>query len=500
MLDEISMVGCPSLGRIDDHVSKLVQVPDSIAFDDVAFGHLHVLFAGDFFQFPAVQETSLCSPPAYATGVLVNVPANEGKVRPELMAYTRRGVAKFMPVINSVWFLDENMRSKGDAAYILLLQDLRYGHWANHIVTLNLRLQTENSSLADSCLPPDARPKIMVPTNKFRHELDRILTRHVAMLLAPTQRIAISAPPIAPRSDGAIHLRDMVNCQPVRCLATITAAKQRGATTFAPLTPTEILEVQVNKGDEIFGAAPVLDFYLGQRVMLTQLKSHVMGVCNGMSATVVDACFPPGTFFTKQRLQPSNPASPCVFLASACPLRVWVQLDGWETRQQVQLTAHEIEVGGDAAVAVNALLNQGIVPIERQKCSKDYVRLSGVLRLVYVDTVPIVPGDVVTLHKLQATTQYNGLITGPLRADHPPSPSAAGYVAFSRLTCLALLFMLEALTLDDIAHFYPDPKAVIQERTLRAMQVTTARRLLQAVYQPPRTIGRTVPSRWRCRR
>ena len=481
VLDEISMVGCPSLGRADEHANKLAEVSQHDAVSHVAYGNLHALLIGDFFQLPAVKEAPLCDPPAYATGTLINVPAHEAKTNAEVMALTTRGVQVWLPVINSAHFLDDNMRSKEDPPFIRLLRDLRYGRWAAHVVTLNSRLQKAGSSLASSCLPSDTRPRIMVPTNKFRHRLDRVLTRQVATLLAPSQRVAISAPPIAARADGSIHLRDVANCQPVRCMATITAGTVRGQT-YEPLTAVEVLQVQMTKGDEHFGAAPILDLYLGQRVMLTQLLSHAMGVCNGMMGTVVDACFAPGTFFTKQRLLPSNPASPCVFLSSAVLTRVWVQLDGWETREQVQLTEREIELGGDAAVAANALLNLGIVAIERQKCSKDYVRLSGKLRRVYVDTVPIVPGDVATLHKLQATTAYSGLITGPLRGNPPPTPSSAGYVIFSRLPCLARLFMLEQLTDEDIAHFFPDPAAVIQERALRTKQVATAHRLLRDVY------------------
>ena len=53
IIDEISMAGCHQLHRIDRRLRALKMRPD------VPFGGVHVIFAGDFVQLPAVRATQL---------------------------------------------------------------------------------------------------------------------------------------------------------------------------------------------------------------------------------------------------------------------------------------------------------------------------------------------------------------------------------------------------------------------------------------------------------
>ena len=484
VIDEMSMVGAKLLGRADEHIGKLRQLTEEECAA-YAYANLHCVKLGDYFQLPVVKEVSVCDAPAYVTEDLLSDKFKDfAKSDMTGMAYVQRGV-ELMGAINSVCFLTENMRSRADPAWGRVLEEIRYGRWTKTIIdTINTRMTTLGDSLDASQLRPGAKPRLITATNSGRHKFNSHVTQQVAARMRSSQRVAVSAPaPAARRSDGSIHLRDVPELQPVRSLAQISLAMPRDGTRHEPLNEAEIALVQHRFGDEKCGGAPVLDTYIGQRVALTQLVSHTLGVCNGVMGTVVDVLFPGGTTFFKQAMLPkTDPTGAAIFVASERISGVWVQLDRWAEMEQFSLTAAEVEAGGAGEVAVNELLNRGLVYIKRQNLTGQQ-KIRGVVRTVKLSQVPVVPADAITLHKLQGSTMYDGAIVQKFRDYPPPTPSSAGYVLFSRLTRLCDLFLLVLFTMADAAHFFPDEKAVEQEIRFQRMAAETARRLMVETYR-----------------
>jgi hypothetical protein len=483
VVDEISMVGCAQMGRIHDNMNKLAGLPDDSPH---VFGNVHVLFIGDFFQLPPVLEHPLFNPPDYVVAEQLLSGAalastGDAVPKPRTMVLNLLGYEKWRRCVNSVVYLTENMRSKDDPAWARVLADVRFGRWTKaNVDAVNSRYMSAGTDLRGSDLVPGAVPKFMSPTNIIRHALNAQIIRAVAEAMRQTQRVSGLAPAIPARTDGFVHLRDARDCQPLRCMAKLTALP--GKDRLPPLTRREQSYVYKKCGDETFkGFAPVLELYLGQRVGLTQLMSHELKACNGVQATVVDVVFPRGTKFLKQQIRPTDPNSPFIFVPDQQPSRVMVQLDE-EDIPQFKLSQAEAATGGAQAENCCKLLNNGIIAIEKKPGTSKPVTLGRKLRTIKISQVPVVPVAAQTLHKLEGATLKEGGVVPVFRAPPPNTPNSAGYVTLSRIKRSCDLFLLKPLTADDVACFYPDPGVVREEMRFQTIAVETATNLLATTW------------------
>ena len=158
IVDEVSMIGCNQLARISN---KLTMATGANAAHP--FGNLDMIFFGDFYQFPPIQDTPLYN-----------------AWKQEIKVYMRKGEAQKQAIMN-VWknlshvvLLDEQMRVQ-DRAYLELLNRLREGKCTQtDVEMLNKRVIGHHVDITSISNNP-----IIVPGNELGMEINSLFaTRH----------------------------------------------------------------------------------------------------------------------------------------------------------------------------------------------------------------------------------------------------------------------------------------------------------------------------------
>ena len=401
LIDEVSMLDCNGLYNIN---KKLQQLKDPKRL----FGGIHIVFCGDLFQIAAIGG-SLYGNPKSAKG-------QAGKA--------------LWDQLNAALELTKSMRQINDAQYAELCDRFQ----KNQPTLADLKLL--NTRVISDKLVPPAGATFVTPLNSIRESLNRAqFERHCQQALA-----ALTA---AERSD--ISRLSWRKIGAVRVLATFGELIGKGKQTIesSEISKKKLKALYEVEEKDLCRLAGRLDLIVGGRVLVTSNVSVDKGIANGTSATVEQLLLHEDEVRWSQAAQ--------CFVVEARHVQGLVLRTHQKPFDQLDLYP-PLEPGRFPISKLGK--NRSIASFRWEKGQMTSVKSAAQSNCRFrVTQLPVVPKNVLTVHKVQGQTTDN-LVVLPL-GDKSTGKAGLLYVCLSRVKSLQNIFLTEP---------FPDDPSLFKKR------------------------------------
>jgi hypothetical protein len=411
VIDEISMVGAQLFAQLSKHLGAIFSKPH------VPFGGIHIIVAGDFLQLPPVIARGLC---------------RELKGEHDCTQIVREG-RELWRSFKKVYFVNATPNPRfTDQKWGALCDRARLGELtAEDVDYVNQRFITSADELWDSDRTP------------------------ITLYSAHVNRFALN---LAHLADRARHHRVY------RIRAKFSGRNRPAVMAYLPY-------LYGSRDDELERRLPILDIYIGMRVMVTANIAPHFGVANGTIVTVYDIQWKsdPPTDFIDEPVTPSMPDSR-VQRASQMPDVIYVQLS--DPSPAYRDAAAHLGLPSDVFPILSSKLSVRIqqdVKIRTGTAIKTQRSLS-----CQMQQFPLAYMFAQTIHKVQGCT-LDCVIAGQWTAGAP------AYVMLSRVRKQADFACLEKLTMHKASTIRPKQEQ-LQEH-LRLVALDRARREHEAAQR-----------------
>ena len=275
IVDEVSMAGQRMMDKFDRALQAKLN-------RHILFAGINIIFSGDFYQLPPVQDNPLYEDPAttVAQKKKRGAPPSAGA-----SASRKRGYDIYVKVSEANTVVLDTIKRTDNAEYADLQTKVRVGDWSdpNTMDTINSRYNA--SFPADTEPAPGDKPRdtseddyvpIMVVENKVRHQIYDAQMR----ALSPVLRA---------------HNRDL----PILLRASFDPIKRQHSrsTHRATFTHKELKHLLQLRDHELERLPSNLLVYIGKYVLFTHNIGLPYGIANGTRGRIVGYQFPKGTTF-----------------------------------------------------------------------------------------------------------------------------------------------------------------------------------------------------------
>jgi hypothetical protein len=416
IVDEVSMVSQDHLHTLDHRLRVATQV-------DKPFGGIHVVFGGDFAQLPPVGCPPVYIPPATSSEADGN---SNPRRRNLLMGYN------LWRMVKTVVILEENMRARADPEHARICSEIRLGRWTDEIIN-RLNTRYVGSFQQASAMPEFDSTLFVVHLNE--------------------QRIIFNAASVR---------REWDRCVGVKPTIYRLAARLEGINGREFQLDAAIKKTLYGLGEKAFDDnQPILDVYIGMRVMVTENICLPLKCANGSLAIVRGFQFHPSVQF-RERTEVGNVV---LTIPSHLPEIIFIEL---------------IDGSPDASNPLLPGQPGNIFPVLPITIGKHKFYLPGNRLIISKVTLfPLKCAAALTVHKVQGYTAKprECVVLGSiLQRDQPrmrAPPSASLYVMISRVGRLGQLYLLDRIpSLSDCSKYF-SPRAELAAEMTRLRDLET---------------------------